>query len=454
MCITTEYDLTKSCGEYWDTFKNRPPCGRATIWDNKPMKTKFQPNSITVDQLQGILPTEGNAKSASMRFSFWYFEKFKDHNNKKDDEEYIMSKPSFDEAMKSKNSPSLWIGTAKQVHESFHTFGDDLKTLWERFEQLNDYERAIIDDLRDNGASIGDLVDYIRAEEGFNDQDKPVRGDVASHIRRKEFLEKSKRIESGGRSAAILAGSLGLIGLGAVAVTVGAGLVPGFVVASWVPEAISMTWGVVKGAAGGGALLLAWKGWQHLHSIKHGTPKLDIGKNNDFSDLKHSLGHINFKAFNHQVQAIPTADQHLLKHLSPTELRMFFTGSDAARLHLLRANPPSAWAQVQSKLEVVLRPKDSRFKSLMELCKTMLQAPWKREKNDARIPSLRQKLANYREFAEMNAKHEMDDYSLESFMEGEDPPSLSAKTLQLVKLTDITSLNNTSPSNTPKHGQS
>lgn len=336
----------------------------------------------------------GRAIAAGQRLVFWYYERYTN---------------TMPEGLVDLRNSSI-REEATQAHAPFQMYGNDLLDIYDRFLELDDYERMVLDDLRDKGASIPDLVDYIRAEEGLNAEGKPTRTDIATTIRRKEFLQKSQKIEASGRSAVLLLGAVGLVGLAGVAVS--AGLATGVTLAPWVPEAIAFTGEVLNTAAGGGAIMLAWKAWNELHELKHGSPKIEIGKEEEFEDLPHSLGRLNFQKLNEQLESIPSADRHLIKHLSPSEMRVFLMGGDATRLHILRSNPPSFAAKVQAELEPLLHPGDSRLKSLVTVCKTVLTAPWKKDQNDAGIGRLKDRLLAWRSFAQMNEDHNVEKENL------------------------------------------
>lgn len=324
-------------------------------------------------------------KRNSVFFQTWFFEKY--------DAEDI-SKMHRNET---------WGSETEQARLPFEMLGNDLIALRERFEALSDYEQETINDLRNRGVSIPDLVDYMRAEPGFNAEGKPVRKDVASHLRKKEFLEKSSRIESLGRSAAIAAGSLAMLGVAGA--TLGSGMFPQLVVATdFIPKIWDVATNVVQTAAGGGLMLLSWKTWQEFNSLKQSVPRLDLGGDSSFKDLPNSIGNLNYTKVNEQYESIPDADQHLIKHLSPTELRMFLTGKDPTRLHILRANPPTSWSQIQSRLVPLVQKDNNRIKSACRALGSLMSAPWRREKNNARIPDLKKRLEEWREFAQINKR--------------------------------------------------
>lgn len=330
------------------------------------------------------------ARHAQRSFNQWYLEKHQE------DDIFQMHKDN------------TWGSESRQSRETFQMFGEDILVLWDRFESLEDYEKETLNDLRDKDISIPDLMSYVRAEPGFNPEGKPVRVEVASAFRKREFLEKSQRIEDSGRSAALAIGAVGMLAVGSWVVT--SGIFPGieaaaFSVTQWVKPAWEMASDLVHSAAGGGAMILAWKAWKELQEIRGGVQRLDLGKDSDFSDLPNSLGKIDYNKLNDQYESIPTADQHLIKHLSPTELRMFLNGKDATRLHILRSNPPSPWAKVQSRLDPVAHGDGFWLGKLMMAAWTVIASPWHREKNNARVPDLNERMANWRAFAKINRAH-------------------------------------------------
>lgn len=302
----------------------------------------------------------------------------------------------------------VWGSESRQSRETFNLLDEDLVQVWERFQALSEYERETIDDLRDKEVSIPDLIDYIRGESGFNPDNKPVRTDIASTLRKREFLAKSKRIEDSGRSAALAIGAVGMIAIGSWVIT--SGLFPDAAAAAgsitkWVKPAWEIASDLVQTAAGGGAMLLAWKGWKEFQQIKSGVPRLELGRDADFSDLPVSLGKINYGRLNDQYESIPSADRHLIKHLSATELRMFLTGGDSTRLHILRANPPAPWAKVQSRLDKAASGQGPWIKQMAMAAWTVISAPWHRDHNNARIPDLEERMQNWRDFARITREH-------------------------------------------------
>ena len=314
------------------------------------------------------------------RFAFWFFE---GGYLESDDAE-----TDFD-----------GMSEAKQIHDAFYVFKDDLQSLWDRMMDMDEYEREVLNDLRNKGAGAADLIDYIRAEPGFNPENRAVRSDVATQTKQKLFLHKSKKMEGTVRAGAIVAASLLLLGVGAIAVTAGA--TAGMTMPLWIPKVLTVAKELIQAAAGGGLLVLGWRAYGQWNKLKHGAPKLSLGSDKDFMDLK-GFGHPNYEKLNNQWESIPSSDQHLIKHLTPTELRMLLMGSDATRLHILRHSPPSLMAKIEAHLEPVLQPNDSNTKNILSLCKVMFTAPWRGDQNDAGVSGLREKIADWRLFAQAN----------------------------------------------------
>lgn len=339
---------------------------------------------------EGGLPLSLHARRARFALAQWYLARFEE-----DDVQRMTDK-------------GTWESQMRQSRETFGLMGEDLPALHERFATLNEYERETLDDLRDRDVSIPDLIDYLRAETGFNAEGRPVRSDLAATLRKREFLAKSKRIEDSGRSAALAVGAMGMLAIGSWAVT--SGLFPGLAeaaapVTQWIKPAWEMATDLVHSAAGGGALLLSWKMWKEYQQVKSGAGRLDLGRDADFSDLPASLGAMNYARVNDQYESIPNTDRHLIRHLSPTEARMFLGGSDSTRLHILRANPPTAWAQVQSRMDQISFERGGWVKALARTAWSILSSPWHRDRNNARVPDLEARMANWRRFADLNRQH-------------------------------------------------
>lgn len=304
-----------------------------------------------------------------------------------------------------------------RVNSSFQALGDDIIFLFDRFQKLQAYERETLDDLRDLGVSVGDVVDYLRAAPGLNPEGKPIRTDVATAMRKREFQSRSDRIESSGRSAALLAGSAALLAVGAVvaapmvlpsvaptvAPAIAAAVMP---VLEFVAPLKDAALGLVEFAAGGGALAVGWKAWTGWQKVRSGSPRLDIGRDDDFKDLPNSLGAQDYDALNDHYEAIPSADRYLLSHLSNTEMRMFLGGNDSVRKHLLSTNPPAPVSKIQARLDTLARGTGngvrSTLKRVASVCAVLVTAPWHRDAGNGRIPDLERRLESWRANADMN----------------------------------------------------
>jgi hypothetical protein len=302
-----------------------------------------------------------------------------------------------------------------RVGAVFQALGPDIGFVMDQFSNLDDYERETLDDLRDLGVSVPDVIDYLRAAPGLNPEGLPTRPDVATALRKREFQYKSARIESSGRSAAIFAGSLALLTVGAALVapvilpaiapsaapTITAALTPVLsAIAPFQDGIVEM----LKLAAGGGAVAATWKAWNGWQKIRSGAPRLDIGKDSDFKDLPQSLGSMDYARLNDEYEAIPAADRYLLSHLSQTEMRLFLAGNDGVRKHILTASPPAPWAKVQSRLDSLAHGSDaaSRIKRLGAVAVVLVTAPYHRAANRGHIPDLDRRLENWRANAEIN----------------------------------------------------
>ena len=315
-----------------------------------------------------------------------------------------------------------------RVGSAFQALGEDIVAIHDRFQALDAYERETLEDLRDLGVSVPDIIDYLRAESGLNPQGKPIRTDVATSLRKREFQSKSDRIESSGRSAAILAGSAALLAVGAVvaapvvlpvvapaaAPAATAALAPVVALVAPLKAAASS---LIQFAAGGGALAVAWKSWSEWQKIRSGSPRLDIGRDQDFEDLSGSLGKLDYASLNDHYEAITGSDRYLLAHLSTTEMRMFLSGSDGVRKHILSANPPSPLAKVQSRLDRMAHGRGvlSTIKRAGAVCAVLITAPWHREAGNGRIPDLEKRLESWRANADLNQRLREDPMSEVSF---------------------------------------
>lgn len=335
---------------------------------------------------QDVLPAR-----ASVALSHWYVQ------NKTDEEEAAV--------------------LLHRVGASFSLLGNDVVDVYKKFQALDEYERATLDDLRDLGVSVGDVIDYLRAEPGLNPAGRPIRTDVATDMRKREFKSQSDRIESSGRSAAILAGSLALVAVATVAVAptvlpavaptiapmVTAKIAPALALVAPLKSAATS---LIQFAAGGGAIAVMWQSWGSWQKIRSGSPRLDIGKDEEFKDLPNSLGRQDYKSLNDHYEAIPSADRYLLAHLSNTEMRMFLAGNDSVRKHLLSANPPAPLAKIHAKLDTLARSKNqgvgAKIKKIASVCAVLITAPWHRNAGNGRIPKLDQLLESWRANADMN----------------------------------------------------
>lgn len=318
--------------------------------------------------------------------------------------------------------------TLHRVNATFQAYGPDVVKIHHWFSDLEPYEREVLDDLRDIGVSIPDIVDYLRAPEDLNPEGKTIRSDMASSLRLQHFEEKSQKIKSSGRSAAILAGSaLVLIAGAAVAApTVLPAIAPSLApavttalapVAAYLPTLQSGAMSLLHLAAGGGAMAIAVKSWNNWQKIRGGPPALNIGKQEDFKDLPNSLGNLDYKRITDEYQAIPAADRYLLAHLSESEMRLFLSGSDSVRKHILSASPPSAWSKIQSRLDSLAKGKrtfPARVRRLGQVAYTILTASWNRESGNGRIPDLEKRMERWRAAARINTMGRQEDLALAS----------------------------------------
>lgn len=290
-----------------------------------------------------------------------------------------------------------------QIIQAFKELGTDAIGLWVRFKDLEEYEKETLTDLRDAGITVPEMIDYLRASSGFNPEGRPVRHEVATQLRQREFREKSQKIEARSRTGFAIAAALGTVAVGSWMVlsgdvTLGSSLPP--VVAQPLAWAVEGLGGLMKNLLMGGALVGGWKAWKAVQEIKSGTPKLNMGKDEDFKDLRGPVGSPDYARLNAQYESITMTDQHLIKHFSPTELRFFLLGGDQTRLHLLRANPPSQRALMESAVEGMGHV--STWKEHAAVAWMLVSAPFRKERNDARIPDLADRMASWRRNAEMN----------------------------------------------------
>lgn len=297
-----------------------------------------------------------------------------------------------------------------QVIQAFRDLGPDAVQMFERFQDLEPYELETITDLRDLGVTVPEMIDYLRASSGFNAEGRPVRHELATNLRQREFREKSQKIEARSRTgfaaaAAVGAAAIGIWMLATGDVAVGSNLPP--VISQPLGWAMDELGGLFKNLMMGGALIGSWKAYKSIQDIRSGTPKLDIGKDEDFRDLQGNIGRPDYDKLNAQYESISMTDRHLVKHLSPTELRFFLLGGDQTRLHLLRANPPSQRELLESAVENIATAQAS-WKKNFAVAWLLFSSPFRREKNDARIPDLADRMAAWRRNAEMNRQAQGD----------------------------------------------
>ena len=296
-----------------------------------------------------------------------------------------------------------------QIIQSFKDLGADAIPLLQRFKDLEEYEHETLATLRDTGITVPEMVDYLRASTGFNPQGRPVRHEIATQLKQREFREKSQKIEARSRTGFAIAAALGAVGIGSWMLlsgdtTIGSSLPT--VVAQPLAWAVDSLGGLVKNLLMGGALVGGWKAFKAVQEIKSGTPKLNLGKDDDFKDLMGPIGRPDYARLNAQYESITMTDQHLIKHFSPTELRFFLLGGDQTRLHLLRSNPPSHRALMESAVEGMGHVKS--WKDNMAVAWMLLSAPFRRERNDARIPDLAERMEAWRRNAEINRQAQED----------------------------------------------
>lgn len=315
---------------------------------------------------------------------------------------WYLSSPASLSALESGDEARGAVGRVA-VMQCFQMLGDDAVALADRMEQMEPYEHQVLDGLRDVGASVPELIDYIRAESGFNPDGRAIRKDVATNIRQREFKEQSARIEARWRSGLVIAG--GVVALGIVATMIMSGqtdIIP--LLPKVLGEPLKWAWEAMadtgKGLALGGSILLAWKTYKQVHLLRTAIPKLDIGKEEDFKDLPASLGNPNFARLNAQYESVPVADQYLIKHLSPTELRFFLLGGDMARTHILRSNPPTQRALLEREVEQLGRDGTPAWLKLTKATWTLFSYPLSRKARTEGVPDLRERLKDWRMFAE------------------------------------------------------
>ena len=290
--------------------------------------------------------------------------------------------------------------------EAFNVFrllGEGAVPLAKNFQALEPYELETLGSLRDEGASIPDLIDYLRAQPGFNAEGKPVRHEMATNLRKKQFKENTKKLEARSRVGFAIAAGLGALGVGAWMVVSGDTAILSHLPAvvaeplSWAAESVGS---LFKNLVLGGAIVAGWKGYKAFHEIRSGTPKLDIGKDSDFDDMGGPIAKPNYERLNIHFESIFTADQHLIKHLSPTELRFFLMGGDKARNHIFRTNPPTQRALLEAAVENMGR--DQGWKNSIKVAWLMVSAPLRRENSETGVPRLEEKMESWRRNAAVN----------------------------------------------------
>lgn len=288
--------------------------------------------------------------------------------------------------------------------EIFKQLGEAAVQIQEKFDALEPFELETMGSLRDEGASIPDLIDYLRAERGFNPDGNPVRHEMATVIRKKQFKENTKKIEARSGAVFAIAAGVSVLAIGAWVVMSG-----DFTALGSLPKVVGepMLWAIeslgtlAKNLILGGALIAGWKGYKMVSEIRSGRPALDLGKDCDFEDLGGPVSKPDYNNLNIQIQSIPSADQHLIKHLSPLELRFFLMGGDSGRLHIFRTNPPPQRALIESAVENMGRAQQN-WKNSVKVAWLMLSAPLLRDRSETGIPRLRERMNTWRKNAEVN----------------------------------------------------
>jgi hypothetical protein len=332
-------------------------------------------------------------KQAQILLTNWYMQKFLS------DGDGFLSK----ERMQDIITTMAFKDERSAVFSIFRLLGDDAAPLFKKFHDLEPYELETLGSLRDEGASIPDLIDYLRAEPGFNAEGKPVRHEMATNLRKKQFNENTKKLEARSRIGFGIAAGLGALGIGVwMAVSGDTTLLTNLptVVSeplSWAAESVGS---LFKNLVLGGAIIGGWKTYKAFHDIRSGTPKLDIGKDSDFSDMTGPIARPNYEKLNIQFESIFTADQHLIKHLSPTELRFFLMGGNATRHHIFSTNPPTQRALLEAAVESMGR--DESWKNSIKVAWLMVTAPLRRENSETGVPKLEEKMENWRRNAAIN----------------------------------------------------
>lgn len=335
------------------------------------------------------------AYQSQIMMTNWYMQKmFGEFSNKEDIQPIVESREYKREAV--------------DAFEIFKQLGEAAVQIQEKFDALEPFELETMGSLRDEGASIPDLIDYLRAERGFNADGNPVRHEMATVIRKKQFKENTKKIEARSGAVFAIAAGIGILGIGTWVAMSG-----DFTAIGALPKVIGepLLWALesvgtlFKNLVLGGALIAGWKGYKMVSEIRSGRPALDLGKDQDFSDLGGPVSTPDYKELNVQIQSIPSADQHLIKHLSPLELRFFLMGGDSGRLHLLRTNPPPQRALIEAAVENMGRAQQN-WKNSVKVAWLMLSAPLLRDRSETGIPRLRERMNTWRRNAEVNRASE------------------------------------------------
>lgn len=354
---------------------------------NDPISPSPSPNAKATPQHQ--------ARCAQLALAQWYMGRFSS-----EDIADHATDPSTD---------GLATQERMQVVQAFKELGVDAVSLLQRFHDLEDYELDTLQFLRDTGITVPEVVDYLRASSGFNAEGRPVRHELAAQLKQREFREKSQKIEARSRTGFAIAAALGAIGIGSWMVlsgdtSIGSSL-PSLVAEplSWAVDGLA---GLMKNLLMGGALVGGWKAFKAVQQIKSGTPKLNLGKDDEFKDLSGPIGRPDYAKLNAQYESITMTDQHLIKHFSPTELRFFLMGGDQTRLHLLRSNPPSQRALMESAVEGMGHVQS--WKDNLAVAWMLVSSPFRKDHNDARIPDMADRMQSWRRNAEINRQAQED----------------------------------------------
>jgi hypothetical protein len=289
------------------------------------------------------------------------------------------------------------------IIQCFQMLREDAVAVLERFKALDEVELKILNELRDLGASVPETINYLRAEPKFNQEGRSVRKDVAASVRERKFQEQSQKIEVQWRSAMVVASGVAALALAGFMLYSGKlDVLP--ILPDVISEPLKWTWetlsGTLKDLATGGCLLLGWNTYKKVQTLRVAAPRLDLGKNEDFSDLPSSIGNPNYRRLNAQYESIPAADQHLIKHLSPTEARFFLLGGDLTRLHLLRTNQPTQKALIEREVEQLGRSGDHPWIRALRATWTLFSYPLSKKTARSGVPELHELLSDWRKFAQ------------------------------------------------------